>query len=59
VSVHGRPPRLYFEPLKLLNGDRDQDPASKNNVDPDPQPWGAGSGICSVSAPITSLKISH
>jgi hypothetical protein len=50
VSIHG-PPRLYFEPLKLLNFDfnadsdsvfhfnADPDPVSKNNADPDPQPW--------------------
>ncbi len=42
VSVHG-PPRLYFKPLKLLNSDlnADSDPASKINLDPDTQPWGA------------------
>jgi hypothetical protein len=52
VSVHG-PPRLCFEPLKLLNCDFavDLDPIfaiiririqlPKNNADPDPdpQPW--------------------
>jgi hypothetical protein len=48
VSDHG-PPRLYFEPLKLLNfhfnadpdpafySNANPDPASKNNADPDPQ----------------------
>jgi hypothetical protein len=39
-------PRLYFEPLNLLwipafhsNANADPDQASKNNADPDPQPW--------------------
>ncbi len=41
-GLHCERPRLYFEPLKLLNFDfnsdpADPDPASKNNVDPDPQ----------------------
>jgi hypothetical protein len=37
VSVHG-PPRLYFEPLKLLVNEFNADPdsASKNNADPLP-----------------------
>jgi hypothetical protein len=37
VSVHG-PPRLYFEPLKLLAYEFNADPdsASKNNADPEP-----------------------
>ncbi len=37
MSGHG-PPRLYFEPLKLLNFDinADPDPAIHCNVDPDP-----------------------
>jgi hypothetical protein len=54
VSVHV-PPRLHFEPLKLLNLDfkadpdpdpdshskvsPDPNPASKINADQDPQPW--------------------
>ncbi len=50
VSIHV-PPRLCFEPIKLLNfyfhadpnlafhSNADPDPASKNKVDPDPQPW--------------------
>ncbi len=38
MSVHG-PPRLYFEPLKLLNlgfFNADLDPAFHFNADPDP-----------------------
>jgi hypothetical protein len=37
LNAHG-PPRLHFEPLKLLNFDfnADPDPAFKNNADPDP-----------------------
>ncbi len=36
MSVHG-PPRLYFEPLKLLNfnSNTDPDPAFNSNADPD------------------------
>ncbi len=35
VSIHG-PPRLHFEPLRLLNFDlnADPDPASQNNAEP-------------------------
>ncbi len=37
VSVHG-PPRLYVEPLKLMNFDfnADPDPAFHSSADPDP-----------------------
>jgi hypothetical protein len=37
VGVHG-PPRLYFEPIKLLsyNFNADPDPAFHSHVDPDP-----------------------
>jgi hypothetical protein len=47
VSIHG-PPRLYIEPLKLLNFDfdADPDPASKNNADP------CGSGYATLFAPL-------
>jgi hypothetical protein len=53
VSVYG-PPRLCFEPLKLLNCDFDADPpdpifaimririqlpTNNTDPDPDPQPW--------------------
>ncbi len=48
MSVLG-PPRLHFEPLKLLNFDvnADPDPALPFNADPDPSPkinGGSGSG---------------
>jgi hypothetical protein len=43
LNVHG-PPLLYVEPLKFqsfdLNADPKPDLASKNNNDPDPQPYG-------------------
>jgi hypothetical protein len=39
VSVHG-PPRIYFEPRKLLNFDFSavSDPSFYSSVDPDPDP---------------------
>ncbi len=48
-GLHLEPPQLHFELLKVLTFDfnadpdpvffSDQDPASKNITDPDPQPW--------------------